>query len=444
MFHNSFTDSNQTFKNMATTFSYYIRPEVRQDNTMAVCVRIIHNRVRKYLYTFYIDKSLISKNRKTIRDINTLSAVQNKVAEFQKAFLQIRFPEHLNVDQVVSLLNEIMGNTSFRLDIYKYMEKLSKSMEPKTAEGYRTAFNAIRRFAGDHVDINDITSGWVLRFKTFLETEPPVTKNNLTYQRKSKGSRAVSYYLGCLRHVHNMARLEFNDDDTGKILIPRQPFAKKNIVPKMPITEHRVLTVAQIRKIAESKPKPGSRAMLARDVFMLSFMLAGTNTIDLYELKADDMRGGLVTYKRAKTDSTRRDHALITLKVLPEAKEILKRNAGGRYYLLNFNSRYSNSHEFNRAVNKGLKTLAKDLEIEQNLQTYHARHSWGTIARNICGIDFDTVNAGLNHARQGSDRIADIYIERDYTAIWAAQEKVMEEVRNAAISENITKISKIG
>lgn len=430
---------------MATTFDYYVRPKQKADGSRQVQIRITHNRKNKYLPTsIYVLKNDLTRDGRRIKNPLILENVDSRLRAYREAFLKTQFSEYLNIDQLISLINDIMGNTSFKLNIYRYMEKLAKNMEPKTAEGYRTAFNAIRRFAGDHVDINDITSGWVLRFKTFLETEPPVKKNNLTYQKKSKGSRAVSYYLGCLRHVHNMARLEYNDDDTGKILIPRQPFAKKNIVPKMPITEHRVLTIAQIRKIAESHPKPGSRAMLARDVFMLSFMLAGTNTIDLYELKEEDMRGGLVTYKRAKTDSTRRDHAIITLKVLPEAKEIIKRNAGNRYYLLNFNSRYSNSHEFNRAVNKGLKTLAKDLGIDQELQTYHARHSWGTIARNICGIDFDTVNAGLNHARQGADRIADIYIERDYTAIWKAQEMVMEEVKNAVVSDNNTIISKNG
>lgn len=430
---------------MATTFDYYVRPQSRADGSRPVYIRITHNRKNKYLPTsVYVTKNDLTKDGKRIKNPLALTNIEERLTAYRQAFLKTLFPEHLPIEHLIPLLEEIIGKKAeagFRLDIYKYMNKLAKTMEPKTAEGYRTAFNAIRRFAGDHVDINDITSGWVMRFKTFLETEQPVVINGLEYKKKSKGSRAVSYYLGCLRHVHNMARLEYNDDDTGKILIPRQPFAKKNIVPKMPITEHRVLTVAQIRQIAESKPKPGGRAMLARDVFMLSFMLAGTNTIDLYHLKASDMKGGLVTYGRAKTDSTRRDHAIITLMVLPEAKEIIRRNAGNNYFLCNFADRYANSHEFNRAVNKGLKELAKNLGIEENIQTYHARHSWGTIARNIVGIDFDTVNAGLNHARQGADRIADIYIARDYSAIWRAQEKVMEAVKNAVISENGTNIS---
>lgn len=420
---------------MATTFNYYIWPKQLADGTRAVRIIVTHERKSRYLSTsIRATKSDIERDGKHLKNHILLDNIEARLKAYREAFLKVSFPEHLTVDELIHLLDDMINqreDDGFHLNIYDYVAKLTATMEPKTAEGYRTAFNAVRRFAGDNLDINDITGGWVLRFKTFLETEKPVTRNGLTYQAKSKGSRAVSYYLGCVRHVHNMARLEYNDDDTGQILIPRQPFAKKNIIPKMPITEHRTLTISQIRAISEANPRCGSRAEIARDVFMLSFMLAGTNTIDLYKLKPSDLEGELLSYNRSKTDSTRRDHARITLKVLPEAADIMRRWKGDKQHLLRFAQRYANSGDFNRAVNKGLKDLAAQLGIEVSLQTYHARHSWGTIARNIVGIDFDTVNAGLNHARQGADRIADIYIARDYSAIWSAQEKVLAEVIKA-------------
>ena len=429
---------------MATTFNYYIWPKQLADGTRAVRIIVTHERKSRYLSTsIRATKSDIERDGKHLKNRVLLDNIDARLKAYREAFLKVSFPEHLTVDELIRLLDDMINqreDEGFHLNIYDYLAKLTATMEPKTAEGYRTAFNAVRRFAGDNLDINDITGGWVLRFKTFLETEKPVVRNGLTYHAKSKGSRAVSYYLGCLRHVHNMARLEYNDEDTGKILIPRQPFAGKNIVPRMPITEHRTLTLSQIRAISEAKPRCGSRAEIARDVFMLSFMLAGTNTIDLYNLKPSDLDGELLTYNRAKTDSTRRDHARITLKVLPEAADIMRRWKGDKQHLLRFAQRYANSGDFNRAVNKGLKDLAAQLGMEVSLQTYHARHSWGTIARNIVGIDFDTVNAGLNHARQGADRIADIYIARDYSAIWKAQEKVFEAVKTAP-AQSFAKVS---
>ena len=426
---------------MATTFNYYIRPNKKHDQTMAVTIRITHNRKNKYLPTsIYVDRSQVSKDCKVIRDLEVLDAIEERIKELRKALLKVKFPDLMTVDDLLSLIiNLTSGDATevFRLDLFDYAKTIMERMEPKTAEGYRTALNAVRRFIRkDHIDINEITTSWVKRFRNFLETEPPVVgKTGTTYGQKSRGSRAVSYYLGCIRHIHNEARMEFNDEDTGTIRIPRQPFLHKDIVPPMPITEHRTVTVADIRNIINLELEPGSRAELARDVFVLSFALAGTNTIDLFNARVTDLDGDLLTYNRAKTDSTRYDKARITLKMLPVAMEVLARHKGRGGNLFNFCQRYSNSHDFNRATNKGLKTVAEMAGIKQ-LTTYYARHSWATIARNIVGIDFDTVNAALNHARSGNDRIADIYIARNYNAIWEAQEKVMDAVLN--IKENRT------
>ena len=419
---------------MATTFNYYIRPNKKHDQTMAVTIRITHNRKNKYLPTsIYVDRSQVSKDCKVIRDIGVLEIIDEKIKAMRKALLTVKFPDLLSVDDLASLLlNNIKGEGCevFRLDLFDYANTLMVRMEPKTAEGYRTALNAVRRFIRkDHIDINEITTSWVKRFRNFLETEPPVVgKTGTTYGQKSRGSRAVSYYLGCIRHIHNEARMEFNDEDTGTIRIPRQPFLHKEIVPPMPITEHRTVTVDEVRRIMACELEPGSRAELGRDVFLLSFALAGTNAIDLFNARVTDLDGDLLTYNRAKTDSTRYDKARITLKMLPVAMEIMERHKGRCGNLFNFCQRYSNSHEFCRAANKGLKDVAKLADIDKPLTTYYARHSWATIARNTVGIDFDTVNAALNHARQGNDRIADIYIARSYTAIWRAQEAVMEKI----------------
>lgn len=428
---------------MATTFNYYIRPGKRSDKTMAVTIRVTHNRKNKYLPTsIYVDKTQTSRDCKTIRDESVLDAIDEKIKALRKAFLTVKFPELLSVDELVSILNDIIKGTgpgSFRLDVFTYADGMMQRMEPKTAEGYRTALNAVKRFTGkDRLDINEITVSWVMRFRDFLETEPPVKgKKGNTYHKKSRGSRAISYYLGCIRHIQNEARMEFNDEETGQIRIPRQPFSRKDIVPSMPITEHRTVTVNEIRAIMGTDPKPYSRAELARDVFLLSFALAGTNTIDLFNARTTDLDGKFLTYCRAKTDSIRPDKAKITLKMLPMAMEILSRYKGHGGHLFNFHLRYCNSHEFNRAVNKGLKDVAELAGIDVKLTTGYARHSWATIARNDCGIDKDTVNSALDHVSTGSDRIADIYIAKSFVAIWRAQEAVIKKVMGKAKNSSV-------
>lgn len=426
---------------MATTFDYYIRDYKRNDGTRAVYIRMTHNRKSVFYPTsIYVTDRQMTKGME-IRDSRLLDAIQNRLTAFREAFYKIEFPEYLTVEELTALLERnLKGPEMFSLDVFEYAKKVTEAMEPKTREGYRTSLNAVKRFiGGDRLDINEITTQWVKRFREFLETEPPVRntggegkkqRKNGQYGKKSRGSRAVSYYLGCLRAIHNRARMEYNDYDTGTINIPRQPFPK-GIIPPMPLTEHRDLSVAELHALYECKAEKVREAM-AKDVFFLSFALAGTNTIDLYNLKPGDLKSDLLTYRREKTDSTRRDHAVIMLRVVAMAKEIIERHGcKNTDHLLEFADIYSNSHEFNRAVNIGLKDLAKRAGIDVQLTTYHARHSWATIARNVLKVDYDTVNAALNHAHTGNDRTTDIYIARDYSSIWAAQERMAKLVAEA-------------
>lgn len=56
---------------------------------------------------------------------------------------------------------------------------------------------------------------------------------------------------------------------------------------------------------------------LGRDVALLSLCLGGINTVDIYELKKDDYKNGIIGYKRAKTKHSRRDEAYIEMRVEP-------------------------------------------------------------------------------------------------------------------------------
>lgn len=424
---------------MATTINYVVRKTPRKDGTFAVNIRIIHNREMRRLPTsVYLTKYQLSKDLNTIKDVKSEEIVQTRVMELRARLNEVSHSDMMNIDQLVAIITR-PATECFRLDLFDFSEHLTSTMTERTAEGYTTALNAVKRFIGtDRLDINDITRAWVHRFRDFLENEPAVQGKGMTYKKKSRGSRAVSYYLGCIRHLHNQARMTYNDDEGGQVFIPRQPFLEKNIIPRQPMTDHRVLTVAQIRKIMEAKLTPGSRSEMARDVFVLSFALAGTNAIDIYKMQRNSLKGDLLTFNRSKTERARQDHARITLKVLPVAMDVIKRYAAtdGTALML-FRQKYTNAKGFCHACNLGLQDVAEAVGIGESLTTYYARHSWATIARNICKVDFDTVNAGLNHVHRGADRIGDVYIARDYSAIWSAQEAVMNEVMNAAQSVEI-------
>lgn len=400
-----------------TTFVYEVSPYKRRDGQHQIVIRMTHNRsvVRKPS-NIYAGRDQISRDGHKLKDAFLVDSVNKYIDRLRQILASIDDAEFY---KATDLWNKIQSRFTdehgFRLDFVAYTMKQMETMEPKTAEGYRSSIRAFQKFVGtDSIDINDINYNLLLRFKTWLEGQ------------HGKGCRAASYYLTCLQHIHTKAREEFNDDDVGIIRIPRQPF-KSGLIPPQPVTEHRVLSLDQIRAVVNCTPET-VRGKLAKDVFLLSFALVGMNTIDLYHLKKSDFRDGLLSYNRHKTDSVRKDKAFIVVRVEPEAEAIMERYKG-RELLLSFADRYTDHKGFNRNINKGLKEIGDAIGVP-NLNTGYARHSWATIARNNCSIPRDTVDEALNHAERNGSRVTDIYIKRDFSRIWEANRAVLDLLKD--------------
>ena len=85
---------------------------------------------------------------------------------------------------------------------------------------------------------------------------------------------------------------------------------------------------------------------------------------------------------------------------------------------------YRDENTFNQAVNKGLKEIGSQLNID-DLEFYAARHSWATIALNVLKINKYVVHEGLNHVDEEM-KVTDIYIEKDFKAINEANSMVLK------------------
>ena len=401
---------------MSTTFSYVIFPHhKRSDGTITVKIRMIHNSKAKYCTTSVcVTKEQLTKRMDKITDQRVVDALNVKLDEYRRIASLIDGAEYYSADMLWERIQETLrGGHTFSLDYFDYAKMKRATMDKKTAEGYKSAFNMLERYLGkDHIDINQIDYKFLLKFRDFIE------------QQTSKGSRAVSYYLSCLRHIHNLAREEYNDDDTGIVRIPRQPF-HKGLIPPQPVTQHRTLSLEQMHAIMSYEPHT-ERGRLAKDVFLLSFYLIGINTADLYYLAPESLKNGIINYNRCKTDSTRQDGAPMSVRVEPEADELLLQHKGRRL-LLDFADRYSTHQNFNKNVNKGLKEIGDAIGVS-DLSTYYARHTWATFARNECGVEKATVHEALNHAPDKSERITDIYVKRDWSHVWEANRKVLDYV----------------
>lgn len=161
---------------------------------------------------------------------------------------------------------------------------------------------------------------------------------------------------------------KYNNEDLGIYRIKHYPF-KKYKVGSPPPTKKRNITIEEVKNIRDCKVIPGSRAELARDLFMLSFYLCEMNAVDTYNM--DEIKGNAkrIEYNRSKTCGQRKDNAFISIKVIDEAIPLIEK------YMGKLRSKYTTYSGLDTALSKGMKQLREITEIP-SITFYGARHTF--------------------------------------------------------------------
>ncbi|MDR2586315.1 MAG: site-specific integrase [Prevotellaceae bacterium] len=406
---------------MATYKALVYRDEKRKDGTFSVRIRVTHNRKSIKVPTgIYIAADELSKNLK-IKNQH----ISDKLDDLIRSWRQItnmaaQELKYKSVKEVFEYIQRIEANESgFRLNFIEYGRRVASRKAMGTGRSYDTALNALLRFAKSDFDIGLLTARFLEQFEAFLRTEPGPGK-----EAKSKANgRAISLYMSCLRHIHNEAKREYNDEDVGIINIPRSPF-KKYVVKPTPVVEKRAVSFEVMQQII-SLPDGNILRDLARDCFVLSFGLAGMNKIDM--LTCLPPIGDVITYYRQKTTTRRVDKAKMKIRIEPQIAPLVKkyRDTGGER-LFKFHKMYSGMSSFETAMRKGMLMLEEAVKPDRHITFYSARHSWATIARSRrLNIDKYTVHEALNHVDEKM-KVTDMYVERDWSNIWEANSRVLE------------------
>lgn len=268
-----------------------------------------------------------------------------------------------------------------------------RPMAERTRDIYLSTQTAIYKFRRDATQLKfaDITVAWLREFETFLAKTSP-----------SANARAI--------HMRNIRAIFNYAIDEG--LTDAYPFRRFKI--RHEVTRKRALTVTQLRTLLNSDlPDWQCRH---RDFFVLSFMLLGINAVDLCSLRKSDLNGGRIEFARAKT------HRLYSIKVEPEAQEIINHYSGDTL-LLNFADGLKNYRGYYNRLAIGLKQIGGDLHLPV-LSSYWARHTWATIAASL-DIPRDTIAHALGH---GGNTVTDIYIDFDQAKVDQANRRVLDWV----------------
>lgn len=427
---------------MATFKICIFKHQKRQDDKYPVSIRVCWKRQYGYIKTeFYVSDKQINKKSFSIKDTYIINELNKRIVKYEdlKAKkLGFRIELYTAKELADYFQKETSPGSDTSINFIEFSrihcERLKAQGRKSTAGTMTRTINALIDFCNgrEKVSITEITSKFLGQFETFLRSERTIKRKNqfgriVTTKKKGLSDVSVIDYMTDMRTLFNAAMLEYNDEDKDEIRIIHYPFRKYKL-KKAPATEKRNISAMQMQCIRNASEDSLilKRTIFARDVFMLSFFLVGMNFADMYE--ADKYENGRLSYERKKTKGRRQDRAFISIKVEPEAAEIIEKyrdKTGQRVF--DFYHRYSTSHIFSSNVNKGLKKVAEACKIDEPLSTYYARHSWATIARNKCGVSKDDVDLALNHVDQGV-KMADIYIEKDWSLIDIANRAVIDHL----------------
>ena len=301
------------------------------------------------------------------------------------------------------IANKLLTKNKFEDRFMKFANGKSEG----TKRIYMSTHNRLVAFANEKgfnlstLGFEDITKDWLNQFDNFLIPSCP-----------SANTRSI--------HLRNI-RAIFNDA-IDEELITCYPFRKFKI--KTVATRKRNLKVEDLRTLFNFPVEKYAEGYL--DIFKLMFMLIGINTVDLAHLK--EIKDGRIDFYRAKT------HRHYSIKVEPEAMEIINRNRG-KDWLINILDRYTTHTDYTKHINNALKLIGPIKRVGlggkkirkplfPEISTYWARHSWATIAASL-DIPKDVIAHALGH---GKATVTDIYIDFDQSKVDEANRKVLDWV----------------
>jgi len=400
----------------------------RKDGTYNVKIKIYHNYGQRYLATSLWARPADLTRSLKIKSPEILSKCGELVARMQSALSDVN-PFDLkaaSVEWVCEHIRASMQADTFRLDFFAFADGWITCKAETTRRNYEGALRSLERYLGKReLDVNDITRRLILDYMEATDAENKLqwshSQKRLVETTKPKGGGTASRHVMKLAHIYDAARARYNDEDTGRILIPRDPFSR--IEYHLPPSEGQKNLGADLMQRIIDAQTDDALERTALDAFVLSFCLMGANFADLYN--AVPPRENVWRYNRQKTRSRRADRAEMVVYIPACVYARLRRLGalleGAAWWLPELRALDADKSVASQKVNRGLAAWCRKNGVER-FTFYAARHTWATLARKA-GVEKALVDECLCHV--GDYALTDIYAERDWDNINAANTKVL-------------------
>lgn len=313
--------------------------------------------------------------------------ILDKQTELQQRMLE--FNSEQKEYTTTTLLND--ENKRFELKtVCQFYQELIEQCKSNDKCGnrliYKSSYNSLKVFTKNQLDIpfSVIDVLWLNKYEKWL---------------RSKGNKetTMSLMFRTLRSAYNKAI---------KAKCARKsdyPFDEYKINKFDTKTQKRAIAKTEVLKFTKEVDNIGKRqyVQLSKDIFIFSYLCGGINFTDIANLTKANITNGRIHYIRQKTGK------LIKLGISEEAMQIIKKyeseSKGYLFPILNANihktplQKQNRIHKMLGKINKNLKVIAAQLNVDANMTTYVARHSFASVLKKS-GVSIALISEALGHS----------------------------------------------
>ncbi len=313
-----------------------------------------------------------------IRSLNEF--LNSEIDKIYKTRHELIYKEKsFTIETLMNLYSGVEDHKHTLIEIFEGENKMNKGViSDGTYKKYISLLNHVKSYLKfqynvTDIDVKKIDYEFVITFDNYLRKEKSI-QNNTTVK-----------YVNTLRKIVNSA--------LDKDWIEKDPFVKyKGSMKKV---EREFLTDSEIKSIID-KDLSFDRIAKARDVFIFC-IYTGLAYSDVKSLTDNDIvidiKGGkMINIKRKKTNT------VSNIPILPVAQVIIDRY---KDHPETINSNKVLPVASNQKMNAYLKEIADLCEINKNLTTHMARHTFATTITLSNDVPIETVSKMLGHSSLG-------------------------------------------
>ena len=382
---------------MKTSIKLKFRPSVKTDKEGTIYYQLIHKRRVKQIKTLYkicsnewdeFSDTIVAPANDTQRKYQVESIERCVKWDIQRLEKIVKEYDDKGLPYELTHIADAYQKICQKHSLFSFIEDMiaryQRYGQIRTSETYLTTLNSFKRFRKDvDVMLEEVNAELLLSYEYYLKMEG-VSPNT------------ISFYMHRLRAVYNRA--------VEQELI-EQHFPFKRVKTSIEKTMKRAISVKYIRKLKLLNLNDSPSKAFARDMFLFSFYTRGMSFIDIAYLKKKDLQHNVLTYRRKKTGQKLQIHWEVCMQQIVNLYSA-KQDSQFMFSIIE-DPKKDHRIQYKNAlirINRNLKKLGEDINLELPLTMYVARHSWATIARSE-GVPISVISEGMGHDNEKTTQI---------------------------------------